>query len=198
VVGNRFFYFCFTKGLAAMANELVPYQERIRKAYLNGRWYFSLHDIMALLTDEDATLYWRKVKGRLKRQGATETLNRVIQLQMRSADGEMCVTDAADTQALLRIIQSIPSPKAEPFKRWLAQVGTERLQTGAQREIVGFKPNESWRNSNAMMELAITGFAEATAEALHQTHGSQNFAMLEQDRRDADEIAEGVRRQIGH
>ena len=93
-------------------------------------WYFSIVDVVIILTESpDYTTgrkYWNKLKQRLKEEGS-ELVSNCHQLKMRAADGKMRLTDAADTQQLLRIIQSIPSPKAEPFKLWLAQVGAERI-----------------------------------------------------------------------
>ena len=91
------------------------------------KWYFSIVDVVSVLTDSvDATAYWRKLKQRLKEEG-NETVTNCHGLKMKAADGKMRLTDVADTEQLLRIIQSIPSPKAEPFKQWMAQVATERL-----------------------------------------------------------------------
>ena len=91
------------------------------------KWYFSIVDVVSVLTDSvDATAYWRKLKQRLKEEG-NETVTNCHGLKMRAADGKMRLTDVADTEQLLRIIQSIPSPKAEPFKQWMAHVASERL-----------------------------------------------------------------------
>ena len=91
------------------------------------KWYFSIVDVVAVLTDSaDANAYWRKLKQRLKQEG-NETVTNCHGLKMLAADGKMRMTDVADTEQLLRIIQSVPSPKAEPFKQWLAKVGAERL-----------------------------------------------------------------------
>lgn len=91
------------------------------------KWYFSIVDVVAVLTDSaDATAYWRKLKQRLKAEG-NETVTNCHGLKMLATDGKMRLTDVADTQQLLRLIQSIPSPKAEPFKQWMAQVAAERL-----------------------------------------------------------------------
>lgn len=91
------------------------------------KWYFSIIDVVAVLTDSvDATAYWRKLKQRLKAEG-NETVTNCHGLKMLAPDGKMRLTDVADTQQLLRLIQSIPSPKAEPFKLWMAQVAAERL-----------------------------------------------------------------------
>ena len=91
------------------------------------KWYFSIVDVVSVLTDSvDATAYWRKLKQRLKEEG-NETVTNCLGLKMKAADGKMRLTDVADTEQLLRIIQSIPSPKAEPFKQWMAHVASERL-----------------------------------------------------------------------
>ena len=91
-------------------------------------WYFSIVDVISILTDSpNPRKYWSVLKTRLKREGSELTTN-CSQLKMKSVDGKMYLTDVADTQQLLRLIQSIPSPKAEPFKQWMAQVATERLK----------------------------------------------------------------------
>ena len=91
------------------------------------KWYFSIVDVVSVLTDSvDATAYWRKLKQRLKEEG-NETVTNCHGLKMKATDGKMRLTDVADTEQLLRIIQSIPSPKAEPFKQWMAHVAYERL-----------------------------------------------------------------------
>ena len=92
------------------------------------KWYFSIVDVVSVLTDSvDATAYWRKLKQRLKEEG-NETVTNCHGLKMTAHDGKKRLTDVADTEQLLRIIQSIPSKKAEPFKMWLAMVGRERIE----------------------------------------------------------------------
>lgn len=91
------------------------------------KWYISIVDVIALLTESsDANAYWRKLKQRLKEEG-NETVTNCHGLKMQASDGKMRVTDVADTEQLLRLIQSVPSPKAEPFKLWLAEVGSQRI-----------------------------------------------------------------------
>ena len=91
------------------------------------KWYFSIVDVCDVLTEsKDATAYWRKLKQRLKAEG-NETVTNCHALKLRAADGKMRLTDVADTEQLFRLIQSIPSPKAEPFKLWMAQVASQRL-----------------------------------------------------------------------
>ena len=91
------------------------------------KWYFSIVDVCDVLTDsKDPTAYWRKLKQRLKEEG-NETVTNCHALKLRAADGKMRMTDVADTEQLFRLIQSIPSPKAEPFKQWMAQVASQRI-----------------------------------------------------------------------
>lgn len=93
------------------------------------KWYFSVVDVVAALTgSENPQVYWRVLKKRLLDEGSSETVTKCNGLKMLSADGKMRLTDVADTEVILRLIQSIPSPKAEPFKLWLARVGYERIE----------------------------------------------------------------------
>lgn len=116
------------------------YDEKIRKVWdaKQEEWYFSVVDVCAILTDQEsmrsASTYWAVLKKRLKDEGADQLLTNCKQFKMKAADGKMRKTDCATTEQLLRIIQSIPSPKAEPFKQWLAQVGAERLDEIADPE----------------------------------------------------------------
>ena len=111
--------------------------KRIRTAWdeENEEWYFSIVDAVSVLTDsKDPQAYWRKLKQRLIAEG-NETVTNCHGLKMTAADGKKRLTDVADTEQLLRLIQSIPSPKAEPFKLWLAQVGRERIEETIDPEI---------------------------------------------------------------
>jgi len=99
------------------------------------KWYFSIVDVISLLTDSiDANAYWRKLKQRLKEEG-NETVTNCHGLKMLAADGKMRLTDVADTQQLFRLIQSVPSPKTEPFKLWIAKVARERIDEIEDPEI---------------------------------------------------------------
>ena len=111
--------------------------QRIRTAWDEEKeeWYFSIVDVVGVLTDSvDPTAYWRKLKQRLKAEG-NETVTNCHGLKMTAPDGKKRLTDVADTEQLLRIIQSIPSPKAEPFKLWLAQVGREHIEETIDPEL---------------------------------------------------------------
>ena len=119
-------------------NEILLYEDQpIRAAWDEemGEWYFSIADVISILTDSpNPQTYWRVMKKRLKDEG-NETVTCCNALKMTAADGKKRMTDVADTEQLLRIIQSIPSPKAEPFKLWLAQVGRERIEETIDPEL---------------------------------------------------------------
>lgn len=103
-------------------------EARIRRVWHKGRWFFSVIDVIGLLTDSaNPRNYWNMLKRRMSDEGAAETYTKCVQLKLRSADGKMRETDAADSETLLRIIQAVPSPKAEPVKQWLARTGAQRL-----------------------------------------------------------------------
>ena len=111
--------------------------KRIRTAWDEEKeeWFFSIVDVIAVLTDsKDPAAYWRKLKQRMREEGS-ETVTNCHGLKMTAADGKKRLTDVADTEQLLRIIQSVPSPKAEPFKMWLAQVGKERIEETIDPEL---------------------------------------------------------------
>ena len=99
-------------------------------------WYFAVSDVIAVLTKSvDPVAYWRKLKERLLKEGGNETVTKCHGLRMMAPDGKMRLIDVADTEGMLRLIQSIPSPNAEPFKLWLARVGYERLEETADPEL---------------------------------------------------------------
>jgi hypothetical protein len=100
----------------------------IRRMWYQNEWFYSIIDVVALLTESvNANRYWNTLKTRLRTEAAEETLRDIIQLRLQSRDNRLRATDVANRETLLRIIQSIPSPRAEPFKQWLAQVGEERF-----------------------------------------------------------------------
>ena len=119
-------------------NSIVLFnQKQVRRHWDEEKelWYFSIADVVAILTESvNPQAYWRKLKERLKKEG-NETVTNCHGLKMRAADGKMRLTDVADTEQLLRIIQSMPSPKAEPFKLWLARVGYERIEETEDPEL---------------------------------------------------------------
>ncbi|OGT22472.1 MAG: phage antirepressor protein [Gammaproteobacteria bacterium RIFCSPHIGHO2_02_FULL_42_13] len=112
-------------------HQLVVFRENsIRRLFYQNEWYFSVIDIVAALSGSaNSRRYWSDLKRQLvEKEGFSELYEKIVQLKMQAPDGKMRETDCANTKSMLRIVQSIPSPKAEPFKRWLAKVGYERVQ----------------------------------------------------------------------
>ena len=111
-------------------NKLIVFQgKEIRRAWHNDEWFYSVVDIVAALTDStNPRDYWYKMKIRVQEEDGFEPSTVCRQLKMEASDGKMRITDCSSTEGVLRIIQSVPSPKAEPFKRWLAKVGYERIE----------------------------------------------------------------------
>ena len=119
---------------------LLPFEgNKIRKAWHNEQWYFSVVDVIEILTDSPTpSKYWEKVKKRMKDETLNELSPNWGKLKFLAPDGKMRPTDCANTEGILRIVMSVPSPKAEPLKLWLAQVGTEHLQETENPEL-GFE-----------------------------------------------------------
>ncbi|MBT4722501.1 hypothetical protein HN958_02285 [Candidatus Falkowbacteria bacterium] len=120
-------------------NSIVLFHEKqVRRHWdeENELWFFSIVDVLEILTEsENPQVYWRVLKKRLLDEGSNETVTKCNGLKMRAKDGKMRMTDVADTQTLLRLIQSVPSPKAEPLKLWLAKVGYERIEETEDPEL---------------------------------------------------------------
>ena len=120
-----------------MSNIKLFESKKIRSSWNEEeeKWYFSIIDIVGVLTDSpDPRNYWKVLKHRLKKEG-NQSVTNCNQLKMESSDGKFYNTDVADTEQLLRLIQSIPSPKAEPFKVWLAKIGYERIEESQNPEL---------------------------------------------------------------
>ena len=139
-------------------NQIKLFEEKkVRAIYddVEEKWYFSIVDVCGVLTESiDAAAYWRKLKQRLKEEG-NESVTNCHALKLQAADGKMRKTDMADTEQLFRLIQSIPSPKAEPFKQWMAQVAAQRLEQmqdpelGIQQALADYKRlgySDNWIN----------------------------------------------------
>ena len=128
-------------------NKLAIFEEKeIRRKWYNEDWYFSVIDVIEVLVDNNKRprKYWSDLKQKLILEGFVEVSEKIGQLKMMAKDGKMRLTDVADTRTLLRIIQTIPSPKAEPFKRWLAQVGSERLDEIVNPELAINRAKETY------------------------------------------------------
>ena len=112
----------------------------------NEKWWFSVVDVVTILSNSaDPLAYWRKLKERLRKEGGNETVTKCHGLKMVAADGKMRLTDVADTETVFRVIQSVPSPHAEPFKLWLARVGHERIQELGDPEKSLNRAREYWQ-----------------------------------------------------
>lgn len=147
-----------------MKNEVKLFeQQKVRTHWDQNeeKWYFSVIDVISILTESSNPRdYWFKMKTRVKTEDGLELSTVCRQLKMKASDGKMRETDAAETQVLLRIIQSIPSPKAEPFKQWLAKVGYERMQEIADPEQSLDRASENWQKlgrSEKWIQQRMTG-----------------------------------------
>lgn len=127
-------------------DHLVVFQERgIRRTWHNNEWWFSVVDVCGVLTESaDPGAYWRKLKQRLGAEGS-EVVTFCHGLKLEAPDGKQRMTDCANTEGLFRIVQSIPSPRAEPFKRWLAQVGYERVKEIENPELASARARELYQ-----------------------------------------------------
>jgi len=146
-----------------MENKLVVFKNKeIRRTLHNNEWWLSIVDVCGALTDSpDAGAYWRKLKKRLKVEGS-EIVTFCHGLKLPAPDGKMRQTNCANTAGIFRIIQSIPSPKAEPFKRWLAKVGYERVQEIEDPELTSKRTKALYRAkgySEAWIEKRMRGIA---------------------------------------
>jgi DNA-damage-inducible protein D len=121
-------------------------EKAIRRVWHDGRWFISVIDVIGFLTGSPhPRRYWTDMKRRLAEEGAAETYAKCVQLKMEAPDGKQRLTDAADIETLLRIIQSVPSPKAEPFKQWLARVGAERMQVLDNPSLIADQMRKDYR-----------------------------------------------------
>jgi hypothetical protein len=130
------------------------------------QWYFAVVDVVAVLSDSsNPRRYWSDLKRKLKQEGAEQLYEKIVQLKMIAQDGRKRNTDCANTESLLRIIQSVPSPKAEPFKQWLARVGRERLEEIADPELAVQRAREFYQKK---------GYSEEWIEARLRGLGIRN------------------------
>jgi hypothetical protein len=174
-----------------MENEksLVAFEKYKIRRYYDEKleiWYFSVIDVVAALTDSfNPRDYWFKMKIRVKTEDGLQLSTICRQLKMKASDGKMRETDCADVQGLLRIIQSIPSPKAEPFKEWLAKVGYERIQEMSDPARSLDRAREYWRQhgrSEKWIQQRMMG--QETRNKLtdywkeHEIKGENEFAIL--------------------
>lgn len=146
-----------------LAKIAIFQKKEIRKQLHGGEWWFSVIDVVAALTDStNARDYWFKMKARVKNDDGLELSTLCRQLKLTSTDGKKYATDCSNTEGLFRIIQSIPSPKAEPFKRWLARVGYERVQEIENPELAQKRMKAMYRAKGygeAWIERRVRGIA---------------------------------------
>jgi DNA-damage-inducible protein D len=158
-------------------------QHEIRRIWHDGRWFFSVSDAIAALTgSKNPSVYWSKLKERMTGEGAREVLTNCQRLKLTGRDGKMYATDCADTMSMLRIVQSVPSPKAEPFKQWLAQVGTERIEEASDPEL-GY---QEWRR-RAIASYMARGYSREWAERRVDTITTRDQLTAEWSVRDIDQ-----------
>jgi prophage antirepressor-like protein len=143
-------------------NQVAFFQgKEVRKTLHQDEWWFAVVDVVGILTDSsNPQVYWRVLKKRLVDEGSNETVSNCNGLKMPTVDGKMRILDCANTENILRIIQSIPSPKAEPFKRWLAQVGYERVKEIENPELATQRTRELYKAkgySEAWIEKRMRG-----------------------------------------
>jgi len=150
-------------------------RKEIRSVFHDDAWWFSVVDVMGAVAEtERPRTYWTDLKRKLERQGFTELHDKIVQLKMPSKDGKMRSTDCVDTETLFRLIQSIPSPKAEPFRRWLAKVGYERILEEQDPEIA---------IKRALATYKAKGYTDEWINARLQTIASRKELTAEWQRR---------------
>ena len=168
-------------------NHIVVFNDyKIRRVFIDDAWWFSVIDVIHTLTDSSNPRdYWYKMKIRVKNEDSAELSTFCRQLKLESSDGKSYGTDCANTESLFRIIQSIPSPKAEPFKRWLAKVGYERVQEIEDPELASDRAREIYKAkgySDAWIEKRMRGIqvcSELTEEWKNRDVGdTQEYAIL--------------------
>ena len=168
-------------------NHIVVFNDRtIRRVFMDDLWWFSVIDVIQTLTDStNPRDYWYKMKVRVKNEDDAELSTFCRQLKLKSSDGKSYSTDCANTEGLFRISQSIPSPKAEPFKRWLAKVGYERVQEIEDPELASHRAREIYKAkgySDAWIEKRMRGIqvrSELTEEWKNRDVGdTKEYAIL--------------------
>lgn len=137
--------------------------KQIRRTWHEEQWFFSVVDIIAVLTDSDNPRnYWNMMKARERKQSEVQLSTLCVQLKLTSSDGKSYKTDCVNIEAAFRIIQSISSPKAEPFKRWLAQVGRERIQEIENPELAQQRMRELYRQKGPRRRIPRPSSRSAT------------------------------------
>jgi DNA-damage-inducible protein D len=153
------------KALEKTVGKIAVFEDKkIRRIFHKGEWYFSIIDVVEVLTDSpNPRRYWSDLKIQLaEKEGFIQLYGKIVQLKLEAVDGKRYLTDTANTETVFRIIQSIPSPRAEPFKRWLAQVGYERIQEIEDPELATKRTREIYKAkgySDEWIEKRMRGIA---------------------------------------
>ena len=177
------------------------------RVFHEGRWFFSVIDVVGLLTDAPKPRnYWADMKRTIQTEGFSQLLEKIQQLKMVASDGKQRLTDAADAETLFRIIQSIPSPKAEPFKQWLAKVGRERLDEIEHPELAADRLRQQYRAlgySDEWIDRRLQGIVirdELTNEWRERgAHEGREFAALTDTlQRGTFDLSTSEHRQVKH
>ena len=162
------------------------------------KWFFSIVDVIGVLSEsENPNNYWKVLKNRLKKEGS-ELVTNCNQLKMQSKDGKYYKTDVADTEQLFRLIQSVPSPNAEPFKVWLAKVGRERIdeiedpEIGLKAYYKGLK-KENLRDHMTNLELVLNMLAEASTTEISKDKKPKTFTENKEVARKGGNVAKAAR-----
>ena len=188
-----------------MSNIALFKGQKIRRTLHGNEWFFSVIDVISVLTEsQNARRYWSDLKIKLEdEEGFSELYEKIVQLKMEAPDGKMRETDCSDTETIFRILQSIPSPKAEPFKHWLAKVGYERIQEIENPELAtnGVTPSQykrlkglkrkNLRDHMDDFELIFNMLGERATTEIHRTENSKGTPKLKQDAK-----AGGARKQL--
>ncbi|NWO18061.1 Bro-N domain-containing protein [Leptotrichia sp. oral taxon 223] len=192
-----------------MENNIQIFEgKKIRSVWDNEKeeWYFSVVDVVGALTDSvNARDYWYKMKKRMTDEEKSELSTICRQLKLKAPDGKMRLTDVADIQGIFRVIQSILSPKAEPFKMWLTQVGKDRIDeiskawsgmsTREYKDLKGLK-KENLRDNMSTLELVLNMLAEATTTELTNIHNPNGLEENKKVAKRGGTIAGNTRKEI--
>jgi prophage antirepressor-like protein len=182
--------------------------KEIRRVLKGNEWLFSVVDVIAALTEsENPAVYWRVLKKRLKDEGADQTVTKCNAFKMPADDGKLRLADMADTETMFRLIQSIPSRKAEPFKRWLARVGYERVQEiedpelGTKRTRALYKKLKGLKRENLRdhfndLEQIFSMLGEAATTEITRTTDAQGFIEAKGTAHQGGEVAGKARKDL--
>jgi DNA-damage-inducible protein D len=142
-----YFFKFFKDKITIMDNQLTPFEgEAIRKLWHDEQWYFNVSDVIAILTDsKDPKAYWRNLKKRLLQESKSQSVSNCYGLKFEAKDGKKYLQDAANTEGILRIVMSVPSPKAEPLKLWLAEQGKQALDEAENPELLTDRQAELYK-----------------------------------------------------